>query len=162
MKKMMFVFFLMFHVSLWAAGSRDYVASQIASLELQEAPQTFDSEPAFFKTHELIFFFASTCPHCHKAAPHLKAWASAQGIEVQAISFDNKSLPEFETTIRAHKEIVAAAFQDRTIEYPALFVINSKTLALYLAVIGEFTVQELDTRMQTLIPKIIAFERRNR
>ena len=78
------------------------------------------------------------------------------------VSFDNKSLPEFQTTIAAYKEIVAAAFQDRTIEYPALFVINSKTLALYPAVIGEFTVQELDTRMQTLIPKIIAFERRHR
>ena len=162
MKKIVFVFFIMFHVSLWAAGSRDYVASQIASLEHQVAPKSPNAEYGFFKTHQLIFFFASTCSHCHNAAPHLKAWASAQGIEVQAISFDNKSLPEFQTTIAAHKEIVAAAFQDRTIEYPALFVMNSKTLALYPAVIGEFTVQELDTRMQTLIPKIIAFERGHR
>lgn len=159
MKKILFIFFLMFHVSLWAVGSRDYVVSQIASLEHQSVPQTLDAEHAFFKTHQLIFFFASTCPHCHKAAPHLKAWVNEQGIEVQAISFDNKSLSEFETTIPASKEIVAAAFQDRTIEYPALFVINMKTQALYPAVIGEFTTQELDTRMKTLIPKIMAFER---
>ena len=159
MKKIVFVLFIMFHVSLWAAGSRDYVASKIASFEHQVASKSSDAEYGFFKTHQLVFFFASTCPHCHNAAPRLKAWALAQGIEVQAISFDNKPLPEFETTIAAHKEIVAAAFQDRTIEYPALFVINLKTRALYPAVIGEFTVQELDIRMQTLIPKIIEFER---
>ena len=91
MKKIVFVFFIMFHVSLWAAGSRDYVASQIASLEHQVAPKSPNAEYGFFKTHQLIFFFASTCSHCHNAAPHLKAWASAQGIEVQSISFDNKS-----------------------------------------------------------------------
>ena len=30
----------------------------------------------FFKTHVVVFFFASTCPYCESQAPVLSRWAS--------------------------------------------------------------------------------------
>jgi len=118
------------------------------------APQ----KDAFFKTHGFVFFFASTCPHCHAFAPVLSSVAKALNAEVLPLSFDNEPLPPFKNVLPATTDWVTAAFQNEAIHYPALFIANPRTSALYSVSIGALSEVELTTRLNELIPKIIAYE----
>jgi type-F conjugative transfer system pilin assembly thiol-disulfide isomerase TrbB len=113
----------------------------------------------FQQNHRLVFFFSSTCPHCHQFAPVLKKWVDDNQYAVDAFSFDGKSLPEFSNVLTPDNQLLQAAFQNETIRYPALFVVNIQTANLYPVAIGELNFQELHERMQILVPKIIDFER---
>ena len=42
-----------------------------------------ETKNPFFKNHQILFFFSSTCGHCHRQAPVLKAWADAMGVFVE-------------------------------------------------------------------------------
>jgi len=114
----------------------------------------------FFDNHKVMFFFASTCPFCHKQAPVLKAWAHDVGAEIEAYSFDNQPLPDFQDIIPATQDLVSAAFKGEQIRYPALFIVHDKTGELYPVSVGALSESELTQRMQVLIPKIIAHESR--
>lgn len=125
-----------------------------------ELPRTHAITPQtqFNKTHVVLFFFASSCPYCHKQAPILKRWAAFQGMGIEAHSFDDKTLPEFSEATPVTKALVDAAYQGQAISYPALFVMNTDTHVLYPVAIGALDETELSARMDTLIPKIMAFE----
>ena len=114
---------------------------------------------SFQQNHRLVFFFSSTCPHCHNFAPVLKKWVDDNQYAVDAFSFDGKSLPDFSNVLTPDNQLLQAAFQNETIRYPALFVVNTQTANLYPVAIGELNFQELNERMQILVPKIIDFER---
>lgn len=114
---------------------------------------------SFEQNHQLVFFFASTCPHCHNFSPILKKWVDDNHYIVDAYSFDGQPLPEFQNVFTPNNQLLQAAFQNETIRYPALFVVNVDTANLYPVAIGELDAQELEERMQILIPKIMAFER---
>ena len=47
------------------------------------------------KDHALVFFFASTCKHCHQLAPTLQAIAKTYGLHIFDFSFDGKPIPGF-------------------------------------------------------------------
>ena len=131
-------------------------------MDIQTAPPvsvTQAPKPVlFFDTHVLVFFFASTCPHCHEQAPVLAHWAHEFGVRVDARSFDDKPLPGFEGQQPATKDLVDAAFAGRPIRYPALFVMNEATGVLYPASFGVLNEIELQARMDVLIPKIMQYE----
>lgn len=112
----------------------------------------------FYTTHEVLFLFSSSCPHCHNQAPVLKQWAVDVGAAVVAYSFDGIALPEFKEALPVPSSLVVAAFEGQPIRYPALFVMNKKTRALYPVAIGELNLNQLENRMSVLVPKIIAFE----
>ncbi|MDF1684490.1 MAG: conjugal transfer protein TraF [Legionellaceae bacterium] len=118
------------------------------------------AQAAFFDDHKVMFFFASTCPHCHKQAPVLKAWATDAGADIEAYSFDDQPLPEFPEVYSATQDLVSAAFKGEQIRYPALFIVHDKTGELYPVSVGALSESELALRMQTLIPKIIEHESR--
>lgn len=122
--------------------------------------QKIVSKPAsaFFQAHRLLFFYASTCPYCQRFAPVLKNWALSHQALVQAFSFDEEPLPGFKNTPLTN-ELVKAAFQDQSIKYPALFILNDKTRTLYPVAIGALDSAELTIRMQKIIPKIMHYER---
>lgn len=144
---------------VYAESSRDVLTQQIASHEPHHSQTT--TTPArtpFFKNHVLLFFFASSCPHCHHQAPILKDWANNHGVTIDARTLDDKTLPEFPTATTATASLVEAAFRGNSIRYPALFVMNRVSAVLYPVAIGSMTTDELNTRMQTLVPKIIAYE----
>lgn len=113
----------------------------------------------FQQNHRFVFFFSSTCPHCHNFAPVLKRWADDNQYAVDAFSFDGKSLPDFSNVLTPDNQLLQAAFQNETIRYPALFVVNTQTANLYPVAIGALNFQEIHERMQILVPKIIDFER---
>lgn len=68
------------------------------------------------------------------------------------------SLPEFPDIHALNTSLVNVAFQGNAIQYPALFIINQQTQAIYPVSIGALSEVELNERFQQLIPKIIAYE----
>lgn len=118
------------------------------------------TQNSFFQKHSLVFFFASTCPHCHDEAPVLAQWASNNHAQVQAFSFDDRPLPEFPNASSVTKDLVDVAFAGQPIRYPALFVMENATHTLYPVAFGSLTADELNERMNTLLPKIGSFEQR--
>ena len=77
---------------------------------------------------------------------------------MDARTLDDKPLPEFPMATPATATLVETAFRGNNIRYPALFVMNPASGALYPVAIGSMSSDELNTRMQTLVPKIIAYE----
>lgn len=124
---------------------------------VQTAPSNVAPIP-FFKTHVVVFFFASTCPYCHKQAPVLSSWASTYGVRVDARSFDDKSIPGFEGQLPVTKDLVDAAFAGKPITYPALFVMNETNGRLYPVSFGALNAAQLQERMDNLIPKVMLYE----
>lgn len=116
------------------------------------------SSSGFFSTHGLILFYGSQCPHCKQFAPILKSWVTRAKAELLPLSLDNQPLPEFPKFLPATTEWINAAFGGNAINYPALFVVNPKTKALYPVGFGSMTDIELNSRMDALIPKIIEYE----
>ena len=112
----------------------------------------------FFKNHRILFFFASTCPYCHQQAPILKAWSSHHDAVIEAYSFDGLPLQEFSNIHALNTALVNVAFQGSAIRYPALFIINQQTQAIYPVSIGALSEVELSDRFRQLISKIMAYE----
>ena len=152
--------FLLFSQSAQMALT-DLIAERsqpVRQIELVEAAPSSVTPIPFFKTHVVVFFFASTCPYCHKQAPVLTRWANTYGARVDARSFDDKALPGMDGTHPVTKDLVDVAFAGRSIEYPALFIMNETNGTLYPVSLGALNDAELQARMDTLIPKIMQHE----
>lgn len=121
-----------------------------------------NKEQGFFSTHGLILFYGSLCPHCKQFAPILKRWATHHKVEVLPLSLDNQPLPEFPQFLPATTEWINTAFGSTAIQYPALFLLNPTTNALYPVGFGSMTDAELTNRLEMLIPKIEAYEKKGR
>ncbi|WP_131783645.1 type-F conjugative transfer system pilin assembly thiol-disulfide isomerase TrbB [Legionella gresilensis] len=158
----LFMFMLVLNTFSVYAENDKWLKGLIAKREgrLKEVSVGAKKSNGFFSTHGFVFFYANTCPHCHQFAPVLKRWAKNNNATVLALSFDNKPLPEFPTYKLATTAWVNAAYQGMPIQYPALFVVNSKTKALYSVGFGSMTFEELQARLATLIPKITRYEKR--
>ncbi|PWY53809.1 type-F conjugative transfer system pilin assembly thiol-disulfide isomerase TrbB [Legionella qingyii] len=146
------------------AKSSEWFTKIMASKEQGVLQHTAKEEPktrhhGFFREHGLILFYASQCPHCHLFAPILKSWAVQNEVEILPLAFDNQPLPEFPNFLPATTEWINAAFQGKPITYPALFVVNPKTKMLFPVGFGSMTQDELNYRMEHLIPKITSYER---
>lgn len=138
------------------------VALMSLSLSAGDAESAPNADPknAFFQTHGFVFFFASTCPYCHQFSPVLRQVASEVGAKVLPLSFDNQPLPEFKDMLPATPDWTTVAFKNQSIHYPALFIANPATQALYPVSIGALDERELTARLDELIPKIMAYEQR--
>jgi type-F conjugative transfer system pilin assembly thiol-disulfide isomerase TrbB len=113
---------------------------------------------SFINQHRLVFIFSSHCPHCHNQAPILKAYAQNHQFLVEAYSLDNQGLPEFSQFEAPSEDLLKTAFAEQSIQTPAIFIVNTETLALYPVSIGEVNFDELQSRISVLSSKIIAFE----
>ena len=114
--------------------------------------------PPFFVKHRLLFFFASTCPYCHQFAPTLKNVAKRFNAKISAYSFDDKALTVFPDFSVPPIELVTAAFQNREITYPALFVLHEETKTIYPVSFGFLDSIELTERLNIVKTKIEKFE----
>ena len=88
----------------------------------------------------------------------LSRWANTYGVRVDARSFDDKSIPGFEGQRPVTKDLVDTAYAGKSIEYPALFVMNEASGMLYPVSFGALNETELQARMDLLIPKIMQYE----
>ncbi|MFO3289611.1 type-F conjugative transfer system pilin assembly thiol-disulfide isomerase TrbB [Legionella pneumophila serogroup 1] len=148
-------------LSAQAEGSQwliNKIAEHEQSSEQKVVQGNNKKQKGFFSTHGLILFYGSLCPHCRQFAPILKHWATHNNAEVLPLSLDNQPLPEFPKFLPATTEWINAAFGGSAINYPALFVVNPTTKALYPVGFGSMTEAELNDRMAFLIPKISAYE----
>lgn len=134
------------------------IAKQEQSSEQRLVRSSNKKGQGFFSTHGLILFYGSQCPHCKRFAPILKQWVTRSNAELLPLSLDNQALPEFPKFLPATTEWINAAFGGNAINYPALFVVNPKTKALYPVGFGSMTEIELNNRMDVLIPKITEYE----
>ena len=106
----------------------------------------------------MLFLFSSHCPHCHNQAPILKAFAKERHFSVESYSLDNQGLPDFPDAQAPADDLLMSAFSGQSIQTPAIFILNTETLALYPLAIGEVGFEELEQRIQDLSSKIITFE----
>ncbi len=144
-----------------AEGSQwltNMIAEHEQSSEHKAVQSNNKKDQGFFSTHGLILFYGSQCPHCKQFAPILKQWVARNKVELLPLSLDNQPLPEFPQFLPATTEWINAAFGGNAINYPALFVVNPKTKALYPVGFGSMTEIELNNRMDVLIPKITEYE----
>ena len=114
--------------------------------------------PSFFVKHRLLFFFASTCPYCHQFAPIMKNVAKRFNAKISAYSFDDKALTAFPDFKVPPIELVTAAFQNREITCPALFILNEETKGIYPVSFGFLDSIELTERLNIVKTKIEKFE----
>jgi len=164
MKRLIFLVALL-STGLNAAKAPSTVLEGLIAAREQGTPVSYRAATAtnrdpFFKTHVVVFFFASTCPHCHTQAPVLLRWANVTGARIEARSFDDKPLPGFETQRPVTRDLVDVAFAGRPISYPALFVMNETNSQLFPVAFGTLNDEELEARMTVLIPTIQRYEQR--
>ncbi len=144
-----------------AEGSQwltNMIAEQEGAVKDEREEPLNTKSKGFFSTHGLILFYGSQCPHCKQFAPTLKQWVARNKVELLPLSLDNQALSEFPQFLPATTEWINAAFGGNAINYPALFVVNPKTKALYPVGFGSMTEIELNNRMDVLIPKITEYE----
>lgn len=155
------LFMVLLLIASQVVASDDWLKQQIRNREREQVTLSEPSKrpSSFFASHGLVFFYASTCPHCHQFAPILKAWATNHQATVLALSFNNEALSEFPQFLPATADWVNAAFTGQSISYPALFVVNSNTHTLYPVSIGAMSALELDARLTVLIAKIQGYEK---
>lgn len=157
---------ILFLVSHSSFAASDWMAELIAKKQHVSFPEAEMLRPSnlsnknkvFFQDHALMLFFSSQCRFCQQFAPTLKYWADRQGAMVIPLTLDNQTLPQFPQFFTAPTELITAAFKGQSITYPALFVMNRQSKALYPVSVGAQSSSELEGRMRELIPKIIAYE----
>lgn len=135
--------------------SRSQNNFQVAPNRNKHVPQ----ELRFFKSHSLLFFFSSTCPYCQAQAKSLKTWAEDNHVTIEAISFDDKGLPEFPDFKTPTSSLISVAYQGKPMRFPAIFIMNQNTNALYPVAFGALEPFELAERINELTSKINSYER---
>lgn len=138
--------------SAYASSSREELARMI----LERAHPSI----GFYSTHSVVFFFASSCPHCHRQAPIIKEWAHTHQATLDAYSLDHKPIPDFQTPLVASRQLIDVAFKGQSIRYPALFILNTSNGVLYPVAFGALNRVELAERMQQIMIKIKSYEMR--
>ncbi|MFT4058942.1 MAG: type-F conjugative transfer system pilin assembly thiol-disulfide isomerase TrbB [Legionella sp.] len=155
---------LMFY-SLGASSQAAWLSDLISEKdrphsENQRAQPAQTGQDGFYKNHGFILFYGSQCPHCKQFAPVLKEWVSQNHVRLLPLSLDNQPLVEFPNFLPATTEWINAAFQGNPINYPALFIVNPETKQLFPVGFGSMSFFELSSRMEQLVPKIRAYERK--
>lgn len=114
----------------------------------------------FMSNHSILLVYSSRCQYCHIFAPTLRKWVDERGVSVRAISLDGIALREFPNIEQADEELINAAYGDMPHGTPALFIINEQSKAIYPAIFGNASYQDLNQRMTALAAKIKDFEGR--
>jgi len=138
---------------------KSFNANNETAQSLQHQLTSNQNKPqGFFSNHSLVLIYSSTCQYCHMFAPTLRQWVDTNGLNVRSISLDGRPINDFPNIEQVDKELIDTAYGDMPHGTPALFVINEETKAIYPAVIGNASYQDLNSRMEKLTVKITEFE----
>jgi conjugal transfer pilus assembly protein TraF len=95
----------------------------------------------------LFFFFSGDCPYCHQFAPIVKHFSEMYGWQVLAISVDGGKVAEF-----PHAVADQGLFESWGGEFlPALFAVNPKTEQVIPLAYGLTAIDQIETRLMTLM-----------
>ncbi|KTC84391.1 conjugal transfer protein TraF [Legionella drozanskii] len=120
-----------------------------------ESPKTAVTKANAQKSpHILVFIFSNQCPYCVQFAPLVKAYATANHWPIEAVSLNGQILPDFPDAIFATQDMIDVAYQGKPVVYPALFIANTRTKALYPVSFGALSYEELLERIQAITSKI--------
>ena len=144
MKKVLWFFLIFWYANSFAA---DYFVPNGEGNQLKHAP------------YKLVLFFSNQCPHCVRFAPVIKYFMDSEGWEVEALSLNEGTLPEFPNATFANQSMIDSAYLGNPVVYPALFVANKRTKTLYPVAYGEMGYQELKERLAVISEKITIYER---
>jgi conjugal transfer pilus assembly protein TraF len=101
------------------------------------------------KEYGLFFFYSSSCIFCHKFAPIVKAFAETHGWKVLAISLDGGSIAEFPDAIPDNG--LATKWNIQAL--PSLYAVNPQTEHVIQVAHGMTSIDEMETRIITLVEK---------
>lgn len=100
----------------------------------------------------LFFFFAGSCPYCHRFAPIVKDLQTQYGFSVIPISLDGGGLPEYPNP--EHDNGQAQKFN--VTRWPALFLVNPDKRQIIPITYGLIGEDELTNRLVTLVTQVNA------
>jgi len=110
--------------------------------------------------YRFVFFFRSTCPHCHRFTPVLKDFASFYDVPIRAYSLDGPDLDNLHArkmgAAQYRKYFLSGNFKAVV---PALFLQDTTTLQTYAVMFGEAPPWLLAGRMNALLKHIEATQR---
>jgi len=125
-------------------GNAAYIQADVQSAELDQ--RLTDAA----QHYGLMFFFRGSCPHCHRFAPVLKAFADRYGFDVLPVTLDGGTLPEFpkpQSNVDA-----ASALQVESV--PAVYLIEPNTRTVAAATFGYVGFSELAQRVEAALGEI--------
>ena len=93
--------------------------------------------------YAIVLFFRSTCPHCQRFTPVLKAVAQKLHLYVYPYSTDGGTLPAYPAPLYATGEVRRLFFQGIPDVVPSIFMINTHTLGFHLLAQGEISKADL-------------------
>ena len=112
--------------------------------------------------YKFIVFIRSDCPHCKRFNPVLKQYSLVSHIPVEAYSFSIVGTQDTNTAFPDSKSINPALarqyFGDEDIAVPTLFIMHTQNMHVFPVSRGELSFEELDARMNILIPNIMQVE----
>ncbi|ENM5730739.1 type-F conjugative transfer system pilin assembly thiol-disulfide isomerase TrbB [Vibrio mimicus] len=99
--------------------------------------------------YALVFFFESTCPHCHQTAPKITRLGARFQLPVYAFSVDGAGIPGFEVPIPVTPEIGRTFFPaNRNAVLPAIFLMNVNSRRFSRLSIGDVPESTLAQSLQ--------------
>ena len=125
-------------------GNAAYIQADVQSEALDQRL----SEAA--QRYGLMFFFRGSCPHCHRFAPVLKAFAERYGFDILPVSLDGGALPEFPKP----QSNVDAATALQVESVPAVYLIEPRTRTVAPAIFGYVGFSELAQRVDSALTEI--------
>lgn len=162
MKAYVLLFLLSLSMPLWANTALD----ELTALETQKREMVAVNQSAtpinindnFIQQHILLVFFSSTCHFCKSFVPVVHQWSVQHHWHVSAVTTNGEALPDFPKPELMNAELKARLFAGKPVVVPACFVFNTQTGKAFPVSMGALNTQEFDERMNTLIPKIEAYE----
>lgn len=121
-----------------------------------------NAQQGFWQKHKIVMLFSSQCPHCQNMGPVVSRFLAKTALPFKGLSIDGQGVYGVASYERVSPDFIKAAFNERDVVYPALFIIENETLRLYPLAIGEISEEDLGARINILTPKIIQFERGGR
>lgn len=98
----------------------------------------------------LILFYTSSCPHCQRFAPIVKAYSDQHRLPVLAYTLDGENLSVFPETVVPNAFEMQRFFPDGHPVVPVLFWMNASIGRIFPVLRGEATFTQLQIRMQKL------------
>ena len=107
------------------------------------------------KNYEFVIFYRASCPHCQRFAPILNQFSNQNGFLVESVATDGIISAYYPHGIKMTPELKEAFFgRSSDTAVPALFLLNRQNGHVYPISQGELSWEELNTRMEELMPKI--------
>lgn len=136
---------------LWKTPTLDYTLQRPVSKVGKESwtdKRNADVENTVRNINErygVFFLFSSSCPHCHRYSPILKAFQQKYGISIMAVSMDGGGLPEWPKFMVNNGQIARMGIDNNTV--PATLLFDKKTRKVIPVGFGVLAHSELEERI---------------